>query len=167
MRPNLPVLGPKYGNDMGRIQRALASADKAAIAAEVFAGRTVELDGLELLPNGILVTTVGRPGYAVAEEAGYAVAINTEVTQELRDEGLARELVRRIQEMRKTAGFEIADRIRLAYEGDPDLTRVLETWRDYIAQETLATTFEPGAGNGHAEDLDIDGAKLHVAIDKV
>ena len=78
-------------------------------------------------PDELLVTISGKPGYAAAEEAGYAVAVTTEVTPELADEGLARELVRRIQEMRKNAGFEIADRIRLGYDGDVDVERVMNT----------------------------------------
>src|SRR6185369_6384951 len=96
--------------------------------------RGVALDGFTLLPEELLVTTAGKPGYAVAEEAGYAVAVTTEVTPELADEGLARELVRRIQEMRKNAGFEIADRIRLGYFGDHEVARVLQSWSDYIRQ---------------------------------
>ena len=110
------------------------------------AGRSVTLDGIELLPDELLVSMAGKPGYAVAEEAGYAVAVTTEITRELADEGLARELVRRVQEMRKSAGFEIADRISLHYEGDADIARVLEdaTWKDYVGQETLATTISAG-----------------------
>ena len=111
----------------------------------------------------------GKPGYAVAEEAGYAVAVTTEITQVLADEGLARELVRRVQEMRKTAGFEIADRIRLHYEGDQDIARVLEdaTWHGYVGQETLATTISAGNGAGHAEDHEIDGRKVRLTVEKV
>src|SRR5690606_35202152 len=132
----------------GKIQNALKQADKAAIARDVGAGRTVTLEGIELQPDELLVSMAGKPGYAVAEEAGYAVAVTTEITQELADEGLARELVRRVQEMRKSAGFEIADRISLRYEGDADVTRVLEdaSWKAYVSQETLATTISAGDG---------------------
>ncbi|HEX5140348.1 MAG TPA: DUF5915 domain-containing protein, partial [Dehalococcoidia bacterium] len=167
VRPNLPVLGPKYGSDVGKIQRALGQADKGAIAREASAGRPVSLDGFELQPDELLVSMTGKPGYAVAEEAGYAVAISTEITQELADEGLARELVRRIQEMRKTAGFEIADRIRLSYAGDPDVARVMQSWSGYIAQETLAESVSEGAGSGHTEDHDIDGRTVTLSVEKV
>jgi isoleucyl-tRNA synthetase len=109
----------------------------------------------------------GKPGYAVAEEAGYAVAITTEITPELADEGLARELVRRIQEMRKTAGFDISDRIRLHHAGDPEVARVLGAWRDYVSQETLADAIEPGAAAGHSEEHDIDGRKVTLTVTKV
>ncbi len=164
VRPNLPVLGPKYGGDLGRIQRGLAQADKAALARDVSAGRSVNIDGFAIEPGELLVTTSGRPGYAVAEEAGYAVAVTTEVTPELADEGLARELVRRVQEMRKSAGFEIADRIRLACEGG-DLDRVLDAWGDYIRQETLAESIIHSTANGgYVEEHEIDGRKVRLAV---
>jgi isoleucyl-tRNA synthetase len=165
--PNLPVLGPKYGSEVGRIRGAIASADKAAIVRESSAGRPVTLDGYELQPDELLVSMTGKPGYAVAEEAGYAVAVTTEITPELADEGLARELVRRIQEMRKTAGFEIADRIHLRHEGDDDVARVMQSWAGYISQETLAQSIVVGDGAGHSEDHDIDGRKVKLTVEKV
>ena len=165
--PNLPVLGPKYGRDIGRIQRALSQADKAEIARAMAAGHPVLLDGLALEPGELLVTTTGKPGYAVAEEAGYAVAVSTEITPELADEGLAREIVRHVQELRKNAGFEISDRIRLHYEGDPDIARVLLSWGDYVGSETLAQAIVSGAGAGFAADEVIDGHKVRLAVEKV
>ena len=139
----------------------------------VSSGRPVDLAGFSLQPDDILVTFSGKPGYAVAEEAGYAVAVTTEVTPALADEGLARELVRRIQEMRKSAGFEIADRIRLAYEGDEVIGRVMADWGDYIRQETLAVSIIParpskasGGAAAYSEEHDIDGRKLKLAVEK-
>ncbi|HEU0072563.1 MAG TPA: class I tRNA ligase family protein [Dehalococcoidia bacterium] len=167
--PNLPLLGPKYGREVGRIQNALREADKAALVREVSAGRNVKLDGFELQPDELLVTMSGKPGYAVAEEAGYAVAIATEITPDLADEGLARELVRRIQEMRKSAGFDISDRIRIAHDGDAEVARVLESpqWRDYVAQETLADAIVAGTDGAYSEQHDIDGRKVTLAVEKV
>ncbi|HXF52188.1 MAG TPA: isoleucine--tRNA ligase [Dehalococcoidia bacterium] len=169
VRPNLPVLGPKYGGDVGRIQRALASADRAAVARAVAAGEPVELDGFRLEPDELLVSTAGKPGYAVAEEAGYAVVVTTEITPDLADEGLARELVRRIQDMRKSAGFEIADRIRTSYDGDADVARVMETWGEYIRQETLSVELRPGSPppGAHAEEHTVDGRKVTLAVERV
>jgi isoleucyl-tRNA synthetase len=167
--PNLPVVGPKYGKDVGRIQQALRQADKATLVREVSAGRSVSLDGIELQPDELLVSMSGKPGYAVAEEAGYAVAITTEITPELADEGLARELVRRIQEMRKSAGFDISDRIRIAHVGDAEVARVLQSsqWRDYVAQETLADAIAAGTNGAYSEEHDIDGRKVTLAVTKV
>jgi isoleucyl-tRNA synthetase len=167
--PNLPILGPKYGSEVGKIRGAINAADKAAIVREASAGRPVALDGFELQPDELLVSMTGKPGYAVAEEAGYAVAVTTEITPELADEGLARELVRRIQEMRKTAGFEIADRIHITYEADGEIFNVMQSgqWADYIKAETLAVTILAGDGAGHSEEHDIDGRKVRLTVEKV
>jgi isoleucyl-tRNA synthetase len=169
VRPNLPVLGPKYGGDVGRIQKALASADRAAIARAVAAGETVELDGFRLAPDELLVSTSGKPGFAVAEEAGYAVAVTTEITPDLADEGLARELVRRIQDMRKNAGFEIADRIRTFYDGDADVARVMEAWGEYIRQETLSVSLiaGPPPAGAHTEEHTVDGRRVTLAVERL
>jgi isoleucyl-tRNA synthetase len=164
---NLPVLGRKYGARMAALQRAFAAADKASVARRKLDGAPVELDGFELQPDELLVSLAGRPGFAVAEDGGYAVAVTTEVTPELADEGLARELVRRIQEMRKSAGFEPADRIRLGYEGDPDVARVLREWGDYISHETLAEAIAPGAAGGYSEPHTIDGRRLKLSVERV
>ena len=165
VRPNLPVLGPRFGSDIGRIQRALAGADHGGLAKGAAANRNIELDGFVLEPGDLLVSMSGKPGYAVAEEAGYAVAITTEVTPELAAEGLARELVRRIQEMRKSAGFEIADRISLSYEGDID--QVIVSWGEYIRQETLAEEIGAGAAEGHVEEHLVDGVKVRLSVRKL
>ncbi|MPZ48490.1 MAG: isoleucine--tRNA ligase [Dehalococcoidia bacterium] len=167
VRLNLPILGSKYGGVLGQIQQAFATADKLTLARRKIAGLPVDLDGFSLQPDELLVTISGKPGYAVAEEAGYAVAVTTEVTPELADEGLARELVRRIQEMRKNAGFEIADRIRLSYEGDADIGRVMQSWRDYISQETLSEQVSAGISGGHIEEQNIDGRGVRLAVEKL
>jgi isoleucyl-tRNA synthetase len=129
----------------------------------------VAVDGIELQPDELLVTLSGKPGYAVAEEAGYAVAITTDITPELADEGLARELVRRIQEMRKSAGFDISDRIHLRYAGDSDVERVLSTpaLAAYVQDETLAESIESGTDVGYTEEHDIDGRKVTLAVSRV
>jgi isoleucyl-tRNA synthetase len=166
VRPHLPTLGPKYGSELGPLQRALARADKAYVGREARIGHAVEVDSFVLEPNEILVTVSGKPGYAVAE-AGYAVAVTTEITPELADEGLARELVRHIQELRKSAGFDIADRIHLGFDGDTDIHRVMSAWRGYIGQETLAEAIVKGTNGGHEESLDIDGHAVQLSLKKL
>jgi len=110
-----------------------------------------------------------RRGLTVAEdEAGYAVGLDTAVTPELADEGLARELVRRIQNLRKAAGFEISDHIATYYQGPPRLRAVLQKHGDYVRQETLSdelTEGPPPTGVGaHAEEQKIDGESITLAV---
>jgi isoleucyl-tRNA synthetase len=168
--PNSPVLGPRLGQGLRQVQQELrdaTAADKNALVAVLRQGNGVTLGGQELQLGDFKIGVAPKEGFAAAEESGYAVAVSTEVTPELRDEGLARELVRRIQEMRKSAGLEIADRIALRYDGDAELSRVLQGWGDYVSQETLATSVSAGNGtSGYSEDLDVDGMKLRVTIEK-
>ena len=107
--PTCRSSGPDLAVNWVAYSGLLAGADHGELARTARANRTQEIDGIELESGDLLVSMSGKPGFAVAEEAGYAVAVTTKVTPELAEEGLARELVRRIQEMRKTAGFEIAD----------------------------------------------------------
>ncbi|MEN4101124.1 MAG: class I tRNA ligase family protein, partial [Anaerolineaceae bacterium] len=120
--PDNKTLGPKFGAQFPKVRVALASSDPSMIAESVLAGQPVvlEIDGqrVELSPEEILVQTEPVAGLAVASERGITVALDTNLTQELRAEGLAREVVRRIQAMRKEAGFNIDDRIHTYYQSD-------------------------------------------------
>ncbi len=169
IRPNLPRLGPKYGKVMGQVNRALAAAEPAVVAAAVSAGQRVVLDGFTLEPDDVLVTAKEKEGYAVAQEAGYTVALDTTITPDLADEGLARELVHRIQSLRKEAGFEIADRIVVTYAGDEDVRRVMTRFVDYVSAETLAVAVREGqpAEGAYAEAQNVDGREVSLAVQQV
>ncbi|WP_027460296.1 isoleucine--tRNA ligase [Deinococcus murrayi] len=152
LRPNLPVLGKVYGKALPAVRAALAAADAAAVARAVQAGEsfTVEADGqsFTLMPEQVLVDAKAPEGVAAAEDAGFLVAFDTTLTRELVLEGLARDLVRGIQEARKAAGFEVQDRIRLALALEGDAREAAEVWRDFIAGEVLAEELTFGAGEG-------------------
>ena len=156
LRPNLPLIGKKYGKQIPAIRAALASADAAAIARRAIAGETVTLslaDGtaLPFAPTELLIDTRQRGGFALAEDAGYVVALETELTPELRREGLARDFVRLVQEARKDAGLRIEDRIRVTYNVPTggEAAAALAAFGAVIAGETLADALyagEPEAG---------------------
>ncbi|HSV86481.1 MAG TPA: DUF5915 domain-containing protein, partial [Levilinea sp.] len=118
--PDNKVLGPKFGAQLPKVRAALASSDPSVVAERVLAGLPVMLDvggrRIELAPEEILVHTEPVAGLAVASEHGITVAIDANLTEELQSEGLAREVVRRIQAMRKEAGFNIDDRIHTYYQ---------------------------------------------------
>ena len=152
IKPNLPVLGPKLGKRLGPVRAALLALDPAEVAATVGAGRTLSLpvegeDGpVVLAPDEVLVETRQREGFVVEQDKGLVVALDTTLTEELRQEGLARDLVRLVNELRKAAGFAISDRITTTYQlangGGADGTSRLHTalarYGDYIQQETLS-----------------------------
>ncbi len=169
IRPKTPLLGPKYGRDLRRITALLEAANPKVIGNMVQDGKQIPLDGFTLLPDEVDVQKVDRPGLAVASDHGLTIAIDTDLTEELLNEGMARELAHRIQTMRKTAGFDIADRIELRYSGDPAMEKVFEDFNDYIGRETLATKMmRESAGAGfHSEPLNLGDAEVEISIRRI
>jgi isoleucyl-tRNA synthetase len=151
IKPNLPLLGKRYGKLIPAIREHLAAADGTAIAAAVARRetQTFTIAGQELAiePEALLVESTSAEGFACAEEGGYLVGLDTRLDEELELEGLARELVRAIQEARKQAGLEVSDRIVLFVDGDERVATVIARHKDYLMSETLASRWgRPGAG---------------------
>jgi isoleucyl-tRNA synthetase len=147
------VLGPKHGKRFPSLRQAvaaLATGDATAFARRFQAGLsvTVEMEdggpAVELLPDEVEVRIHGRTGYAVAEEKGIVVAVDVTLTPELAREGLARDLVRRVQALRKEADFQIDDRIITYCDADEELSGIVEEWGEYIQAETLSQDWVPG-----------------------
>jgi isoleucyl-tRNA synthetase len=160
LAPNFRTLGPRLGEKAQDLKSALASLDGAAAAEELEAGRsiTVTLGGapVELSPDDVQLRVRGQEGFAVSRESGEVVALDLAIDESLRKRGLAREVVRLVQDLRKTSGLEVSDRIRLRLVG---LDLIAEHF-DFIAREVLATEIltEPGPGEGTVLDLeDLDG----------
>ena len=166
VRPNMPILGPRYGRELPGIASALAAADPAEVAGRVGDGLQVEAGGYTLEPGEVLVTGSDREGYSVASDAGYTVAVSTTVTPELASEGLARELVHRVQNLRRSAGFDIADYIVTYYLGGPELEAVLSTHGEYVRQETLSVRLvnDGPAPDAYSETHEIDGLPITLGV---
>ena len=161
LRPNLPLLGPRLGKDVGRLRDALRSLSGEAatrVAEAVAAGESIEIEGFRLGPEDVLVELRERAGAATAHDGPYTVAVSTEISPELRREGAAREVVHRIQSLRREARFEIADRIDLFIIGEsaPRVIEAVLAHRDYVEAETLAVRSEILA----TEDAKTGGATL-------
>jgi isoleucyl-tRNA synthetase len=174
-KPNLRLVGKKYGKLVPALTAALkdlSGADARAVARAVEEGRTVQLSVadqmLDLQPDELLVESSSPEGYAVAEGNGVLVALDTAITPDLEAEGLARELVRNIQDARKSAGFAIADRITLYLEGalSANLQAALENWGEYVRNETLADTLvlAEAPAEAHREALDLQEQPLTLAL---
>jgi isoleucyl-tRNA synthetase len=179
IKPNFAVMGPKYGKKIGAIRDALGAVDPAAAAAKLEAGSPVVVtlpgeDGpLELQPEELVVETREREGFAVAQEVGLVVALDTELDDALLQEGIARDLVRIINDMRKSADFDVSDRISTYYslEGpdDNDKRRVegaLVTHKGYLEVETLTTALSEGKPPAGAFEHDetIGSTVVHIAV---
>ncbi len=176
-KPNLRLVGKKYGKlvpALSNALRELSGADARAAAHALEAQQplhlTVDGQALELLPAEVLVESSAPEGYAVAEGDGMLVALNVSVTPELRLEGAARDLVRNVQDARKSAGLAISDRIALFVQADSAdaglLREVLNSWGDYIKSETLASELVWGAAPAAAytETIETDDGPATVGI---
>ena len=163
-------LGKKYGSKFPALRAAVVRLDQAALARELQAGRAVKVDvngeELEIAPGEAEVKVQPKAGWAVATEGGYTVAVSTELTTELAQEGLARKVVRRVQDLRKKADFRIEDRITTFYRADGKLSEAIAAWADYIKAETLTeelTTADPPHGLV-TDKVTIDGDALTLAV---
>ncbi len=165
-------LGQKYGRRFPAIKVALQALDPLVVAAAVEHGQpvTVTVDGEDVvvLPDEVQVRKSPKAGLAVAEDAGYLVAITTELTDMLRWEGWAREVTRNIQELRKKSGFEISDRIRTTVQASPALAPMWQNFGAEIAGDTLSISFvqaapEPGA---FTAELKLDAEDVLLGVRK-
>jgi isoleucyl-tRNA synthetase len=169
--PDNKLLGPKFGKKFPALRAALSAQNALDIAQRVGAGENVVLqvegERVELAPNEILVQTQAAEGLAVASGDGITVAIDTTLTPELVQEGLAREFVRALQTMRKDAGFNIEDRITVRYETDSaTLREMLNAFGDYIQRETLATKLQEGSGDDDFVTVEtkIEGDQVKLSV---
>jgi isoleucyl-tRNA synthetase len=175
LNPLPKQLGGKYKALFPRLKAAIQSLEAAAAARALLAGETIQvaLDGqeYEIYPDEVDVRAEARSGLTVASEGPYLAALSTELTPELVNEGLAREFVRRVQDLRKQADFDIADRIRLSVAATPGLSGAIRQHRDYIMNETLAVDLslrpESDRLDGPASvSAEFDGEAMAVAIER-
>ena len=176
LNPLPSALGKKFGKDFPRVQKALREGTPEDVRrwAETLLGGaniSVELDGqtFEAAPAEVQVLREAGAGYAIAEEGGYLVALDTTLTEDLIREGLAREVVRRVQRMRQDADFNVSDHIALRYKASDKLAQAIQQYAEYIGGETLSDSLDAGEPNGgfHSEQFEIDGESLMVGVKRV
>jgi isoleucyl-tRNA synthetase len=167
--PDPAVYGKQLGKQFPKLRQTLASMDQTPLALALLRGENamVQVDGTEvtLTPDTVLVVPEQREGYAVQSEDVYTVGITTEVTEELKQEGLARELARQLNQLRKEADLNLTDRIEVWVSGD--VNGVLHQWADYLKAETLATalhtTTAPQDVTRRAT-VEVDGREVELAL---
>jgi isoleucyl-tRNA synthetase len=174
LNPLPSFLGKKFGKDFPKVQKALREGKQADVRkwAEALTNGeaiTLQLDGesFEVTPEECEVLQGAAEGFTVAEEKGYVAAVDVKLTDDLVKEGLAREVVRRIQSMRRDADFKIDDNITIVYTASDQLENAIQQFADYIKAETLAVTLdkgEPSNGYHKEEFLPNDDAKKDSSI---
>ncbi len=173
LKPNFKALGPKLGKQVQACKAALAKADAGALRTELALKGKFELDlggtTIELGPDEVDVAVEAAPGFAAAGGRVGVLVLATELDEALRDEGLAREILARVQTLRKETGLEFSDRIRLHVGGGERVTRVAALSRDLIMRESLATAMSVGsepsaAPQAELKALAIDGEALEIRL---
>ena len=148
LNPLPKQLGQKYGSKFPAIRKAILALNEETAAKKFLAEENVEVtvgdETFEILPEEVEVRLQAKSGFAVASEGAYLAALITDLTPELLHEGLAREVVRRIQDLRKQLGFDIADRINIYFEASEELSKAVNTFQDYIKEETLGLEITEG-----------------------
>ena len=171
VKPQMRTLGPRYGKLLGGIRNHLMNGDGAKIAGAVKNGGTYtfSLDGQEiaLKEEDLLIEPKQREGYAVETDGGLAVILDTELTPELIEEGYVREIISKVQTMRKEAGFEVVDHICLSAAGNEKILAVMEKNKSRIAGEVLADSIELGSVKGYQKEWDINGEKTSFGVEKL
>ena len=160
-KANFRVLGKRFGKGVQEVAAAISAADPVALADALKAGTaSVDVDGtaVPLSPEEVIVTETPRTGWAVATAAGETVALDLELTPSLRRAGLVRDVVRLVQEARKTTGLDVSDRIELWWDGTGELAEALREGSHKLAEEVLAVSIvqgHPTADLAHHEDADL------------
>jgi isoleucyl-tRNA synthetase len=171
IKPNLPRIGKQYGKLVPQVKKALDDADGAAIASAVARGEQFAIDvqgeTIMLGEEDVLIETSAAEGYACGEDGGYLTALDTSLNDELVREGVARELIRTVQEARKQAGLEVSDRIVLGVSGSQGVEAALLEYRDYLMAETLATAWQVDQkGPMYREERTLDAEYWTIEIDR-
>jgi isoleucyl-tRNA synthetase len=169
VKANMKTLGPKFGPRLKDVQAAITAAKPADIAAKVQEGQPFELAGFTLDPADIMVTLKAPDGWAGVADRSTQVLVDTRITEDLAHEGMARDVIRQVQELRKKANLEMEDRITLRLATDAaNLRQAIDTHRDYIANETLTIQWasQPLNGEGHRASVKVDGQPLTIELAK-
>jgi isoleucyl-tRNA synthetase len=171
VRPNFPVCGPRFGKKMKLLQQVLVEADGDRLAADLESNGHVQIDlGGEpatLTAEELDVRLVEREGTATQGDRDLLVALETTLTDELVAEGRAREIINRIQAVRKELDLDYADRITVRYAADEEISSVLDTHEAWIARETLTTALERSESTEELVPRPIDGLMFALAVERV
>lgn len=170
IKPNFKSLGPKYGKLMKSIAaliNALNQDDIRKFEAESILRMDIDGDEVVITPDDVEITTEDIPGWSVATQDHVTVALDMTLTPELKEEGLARELINRVQNQRKEKGFEVTDRIILNIEKNDELAGAVSNFMNYISSETLATIQLVDSLNNESEEFElVEGIRVKLSLKK-
>jgi isoleucyl-tRNA synthetase len=168
-KPNFKAIGPKHGKKANPVANAIRALSGELIEVlEKGSSITVQVDGVdvEIAKEDVEIIRSEIQGWIVQNEEGITVALDTELTPDLVAEGIAREFVNRVQNLRKDSGFDVTDRIEIKYNAPEDLAAAVKQFEQYIANETLAATFRTDGDFEFFVDAEIDDKIVNISIKK-
>ncbi|MBQ2694332.1 MAG: class I tRNA ligase family protein, partial [Clostridia bacterium] len=169
-KPQLKTLGPKYGKLLGAIREHLASLDGSAAKAELDEKGAISFTAgdteISLAVEDLLIETVQKEGFQAESGSGVTVVLDTNLTDELIEEGFVRELISKIQTMRKDAGFEVMDTIKIYVSGNEKIEAIFASNADTIKHDVLATEIIAADGGSYTKAWDINGEKVTLGVEK-
>jgi len=172
VKPLPKQLGQKYGNKFPALAKTISAMDPNTIAPTLLAGQPLKVsldkETYDIQPEEVEVRAQAKAGFAVANDGAYLAALVTDLTPQLIQEGLAREFVRRVQDLRKNADLDVADRIKVNVKASPRLVEAIKANQDYVVAETLTVELnftEPITSSATTED-EFDGEKVMVGLEK-
>ena len=171
IKPNLPVLGREYGKLIPIIKQKIAEFNQMELATKIEAGdiQYIEIEDVQipLSKENLLITMQGKEGFAFSGTGEIGVVIETEITPELKEEGFLREILSKVQNMRKESGFEVMDNINLYVGGNKDLEAVVKKYEDVIKHDTLAKNVFYDEAKKNYTETSINGEKLNIFVEVV
>ena len=171
IKPNLPVLGKAYGKLIPQIKQEIANKNQMELALKIQKGEVEKVqigeETIELNSENLLITMQGKEGFAFAGEGEIGVVLDTTITDELKEEGYVREILSKVQNMRKDSGFEVLDRINLYVSGNEMLEKVIEKFASQIQKDTLANNIFYNEERANYVETSINGEKLQLDVEKV
>ena len=171
IKPNLPVLGKAYGKLIPQIRQEIANKNQMELALKIQKGEIEEVqigdETIELNSENLLITMQGKDGFAFAGEGEIGVVLDTTITEELKEEGYVREILSKVQNMRKDSGFEVLDRINLYVAGNDMLENVIKKFASQIQKDTLADNIFYNEERTNYTDSTINGENLKIDVEKV
>ena len=169
-KPQLRTVGPKYGKYLKQIQQTLASLDGNQAMAKLKAEGALKLDnisdGVVLCEEDLLISMAQKEGYVSDSEGGVTVVLDTNLTPELIEEGMVREIISKLQTMRKEADFEVTDRIHVTYSGSDKVGEIFEKYGENIKTVVLADTVTEGTTDGYQKEWKINGETVLLGVQK-
>ena len=169
IKPNLPVLGKEYGRLIPKIKQAISEKKQMDLANTVKNGGVeyIEVDDTQIGLNSenLLITMQGKEGFAFSGEGEIGVVLDTHITQELKEEGYVREILSKVQNMRKDKGFEVLDNINLYVSGNETLEKVIKENEELIKHDTLAVDIKYNETRESYVETNINGEKLNIDVE--